>query len=106
MKTTLIIQSGQYEQAAIRVTVNHKTWRGLCRRITQLENQYSVYGDNWAGWIKPNVALASENDEWRDNHVIGGQHCFPANGWLVVDPETATHYDYMTYPDLKTKLGF
>ena len=82
MKTKLIVSNGQYETAARVVTVNHKTDRGLCRRIAQLRNEYAVYGDNWAGWIKADIAIASENDEWGDNSIIGGRWCNPANGWL------------------------
>ena len=104
MKTTLIVSSGQYETAAVKVVVNHKTWGGLCRRITQLENEHSVLGDNWAGWIKANVALASDNDKWGDNSIIGGQWCKPANGWLVV--EKSFEGPEMTYAELKEKLGF
>ena len=101
MKTTLIVSSGQYETAAMKVTVNHKTFSGLCRRITQLENEHAVHGDNWAGWIKASVALADERDEWGDNQIIGGQWCKPYNGWLTTDD----YSDGMTYKDLRRRLG-
>lgn len=103
MKTKLVVSCGQYETAAIIVNVNHKTWAGLCRRITQLENEYSVFGDNFAGWIKARVALADKNDIWGDNNIIGGQWCRPYFGWLTEEPDKADG-PYMTYPNLKKKL--
>ena len=84
MKTTLIVSSGQYETCAIKVVVNHQTERGLMRRAKQLSREHETYGDNWAGWIKANVAIASDNDTWGDNSIIGGQWCDPANGWLEI----------------------
>ena len=36
METKLIVQSGQYEESCQKITVNHKTERGLKRRIKQL----------------------------------------------------------------------
>ena len=101
MKTKLIVSSGQYETCAIIVTVNHKTWGGLCRRITQLENEHATYGDNWAGWIKASVALADERDEWGNNSIIGGRWCNPYNGWLEVDPQDGP---YMSYEQLHKNL--
>ena len=101
MKTNLIVSSGQYETAAITVTINHKTWAGLCRRITQLENEHSVYGDNYAGWIKAKVALADDRDKWGDNQIIGGRWCDPYNGWLSVDD---VYGPAMSYGDLHKKL--
>jgi len=83
MKTKLIVSSGQYETAAVTITVKHKTWRGLCRRIAQLEREYAAYGDNHQGWITADIALASDYDEWGDNNIIGGRWCKPANGWLT-----------------------
>lgn len=88
MKTKLIVSNGQYEKEAFTVTVNHKTWKGLCRRITQLENENAVYGDNWIGWIKARVALASDHDKWGNNNIIGGQWCNPNNGWLTIDSDS------------------
>ncbi len=85
MKTKLIVSSGQYETAAIIVTVNHKTQKGLLRRARQLSKKHAVYGDNWQGWINANVALASPNDKWGDNTIIGGRWCEPANGWMDLD---------------------
>jgi hypothetical protein len=82
MKTTLIVSSGQYETAAKKVVVNHKTQNGLIRRARQLSKQYATYGDNWAGWINAQVAIASDNDRWGDNSIIGGQWCEPENDWL------------------------
>ena len=82
MKTKLIVSSGQYEQAAIEITVNHKTERGLLRRARQLSKKYEVCGDNWAGWIPARVAIASDTDSWGDNSIIGGQWCDPGHGWL------------------------
>ena len=105
MKTTLIVSSGQYETSAKKIIVNHKTWSGLCRRITQLENTYAVNGDNWAGWIKARVALASTKDKWGDNSIIGGRWCQPANGWLTENPDNCDG-PYMTYPSLKKRLGY
>lgn len=104
MKTKLIVSSGQYETAAIVKTVTHKTWSGFCRRITQLENEYSVFGDNFAGWIKARVALADKNDIWGDNNIIGGRWCQPYHGFLTENPDFADG-PYMTYPNLKRKLG-
>jgi hypothetical protein len=103
MKTTLVVSSGQYETVAVTVTVNHKTFAGLCRRITQLEREYTMYGGNWAGWIPAKVALASDDDEWRDNSIAGGRRCRPANGWLT----TERHSDgpHMTYEELRAKIG-
>lgn len=104
MKTRLIVSSGQYETSAVKKTVNHKTWAGLCRRITQLENEFSVHGDNFVGWIKARVALADKNDIWGDNNIIGGRWCRPYHGWLTEEPSKADG-PYMTYPNLKKKLG-
>ena len=84
--TELIVSSGQYETAATVVSVCHTTERGLMRRARQLSNEYAVYGDNWAGWIPANIAIADpDNDEWGDNNIIGGQWCDPVNGWLDLD---------------------
>jgi len=101
METTLIVSSGQYETSAVKLAVNHKTWGGLCRRITQLENQYAVYGDNFAGWLKASVSLADSRDEWGDNQIIGGQWCQPYNGWLSVEEIDGP---FMSYDDLHKKL--
>ena len=83
MKTTLIVSSGQYETVATKIIVNHKTDRGLMRRARQLAREYAVYGDNWTGWINADVAIASDNDIWSNNSIIGGRNCEPANGWLI-----------------------
>lgn len=101
MKTKLRVSSGQYETCAITVTVNHKTWRGLCRRISQLEEEHAVDGDNWAGSIPAKVALADDNDEFGDNDIIGGQWCKPVNGWLV---DECDDFDQMSYAELKKRL--
>ena len=82
--TKLIVSSGQYETAATVITVRHRTERGLMRRAKQLSNEHAVYGDNWAGWVPARVAIASDDDVWGDNQIIGGQWCDPANGWLDV----------------------
>ena len=84
MKTVLIVSSGQYETCATKITVNHKAERGLMRRARQLSKQHAVYGDNWAGWINARVAIASDNDRWGKNEIIGGRWCEPANGWLEI----------------------
>jgi hypothetical protein len=81
-KTMLVVSSGQYETTAIKVTVKHNTERGLARRINQLRNEYATFGDNFAGWIKADVAIASPDDKWGKNSIIGGRWCEPANGWL------------------------
>lgn len=81
-KIRLIVQNGQYEQSAVSITVTCATWRGFCRRATQLQNEYAVYGDNFAGWITGDVAIAHKNDEWHKNTIIGGRSCEPVNGWL------------------------
>ncbi len=81
-ETKLVVSSGQYETAARIVTVRHSTERGLMRRARQLSREHAVYGDNWAGWIPANVAIASTADKWGDNSIIGGRWCEPANGWL------------------------
>ena len=81
--TELIVSSGQYETDAIIVKVRHTTQKGLMRRARQLSKKHAVYGDNWAGWILANVAIADpENDEWGENQILGGRWCNPANGWL------------------------
>lgn len=80
--TKLIVSHGQYEQAATTVAVKHTTESGLFRRARQLSKEYEIYGDNWAGWIPARVAIASPDDRWGDNSIIGGQWCEPANGWL------------------------
>ena len=85
MKTTLIISSGQYETCATTYTVKHKTENGLMRRARQLSREHAIYGDNWTGWINAQVAIASENDRWGSNSIIGGQWCQPANDWLDLD---------------------
>jgi hypothetical protein len=83
--TTLIVSTGQYETCATKIQVKHTTERGLMRRARQLAEEYSTYGDNWAGWIKASIAIASPDDEWGDNQIIGGRWCAPANGWLDLD---------------------
>ncbi len=80
--TKLIVQSGQYEKAGLVVPCCITTERGLMRRARQLSKEHAVYGDNWAGWIPASVAVASEDDEWANNSIIGGRHCDPTNGWL------------------------
>ena len=82
MKTTLVVSSGQYEAAAQEVVVNHKTESGLMRRARQLSREHAVYGDNWAGRINASVAIASTDDRWGKNEIIGGRWCDPANGWM------------------------
>jgi hypothetical protein len=87
-KTKVIISSGQYETSAIILTIAYTTQRGLYRRLRQLSREYSVYGDNWAGWIKAKIAIASPGkDVWGDNEIIGGMWCDPANGWLDLNEE-------------------
>jgi hypothetical protein len=81
-QTQLVVSSGQYETAAIVITVRHSTKRGLLRRARQLSRQHAVYGDNWRGWIPASVAIASPDDKWGKNSIIGGQWCQPANDWL------------------------
>jgi len=83
--TKLVVQSGQYEQVAKVVTVRHTTMRGLMRRARQLSRQHAVYGDNWAGWINAQIAIASPDDKWGKNSIIGGHWCDPANGYLTLD---------------------
>ena len=78
----LVVASGQYETSATTVAITYTTDRGLKRRINQLRQEHAVYGDNWQGWIPAQVAIASDNDRWGDNDIIGGQWCVPANGWL------------------------
>ena len=86
MRTTrLIVSSGQYETAAETIMVRHRTARGLLRRAAQLAREHAVYGDNWAGWIPAQVALASPDDTWGRNQIIGGRWCKPANGWMNLD---------------------
>ena len=82
LQTKLIVQSGQYEQSAIVVIVNHTTRLGLTRHITRLQDKHATYGDNWAGWIKASVAIAHEADKWGDNQIIGGRWCSPHLGWI------------------------
>ena len=82
MKTRLVVSAGQYEAAAVVVTVHHSTKRGLLRRARQLSREFAVYGDNWQGWISASVAIASPADTWGENSIIGGEWCEPANGWL------------------------
>lgn len=82
MKTVLIVSNGQYDTAAEKVTVNHKTESGLMRRARQLSAKHAVYGDNWAGWISARIAIADKADKWGKNSIIGGRWCNPANGWM------------------------
>jgi hypothetical protein len=82
MITKVRVQSGQYEQACTTVEINHKTERGLARRIKQLRDEYAVYGDNWAGWIKAKIAIAHDDDKFYSNQIIGGKWCEPVNGWI------------------------
>ena len=82
MKITLIVSSGQYETCAEKIEINYTTERGLYRRARQLSKQHAVYSDNWTGWINADIAIASENDRWGKNSIIGGRWCEPANGWL------------------------
>ena len=83
--TKLIVSNGQYETAAIVIKVRHTTERGLMRRARQLSKEYAIYGDNWAGWINAKIAIASPDDEWGNNQIIGGRWCDPVNGWLDLD---------------------
>ena len=102
MKTKLVVSSGQYEQVAHTVTINHRTWTGLCRRITQLRNEYASFGDNHAGWIKADIALADERDEWGNNTFVGGQWCKPYHGWLVDDDDSVSdEINRMSFDELK-----
>ena len=79
----LIVSNGQYETCATKVKIHHKTENGLMRRARQLSREHAIYGDNWAGWIRANVAIASPgNDTWGRNQIISGSWCEPANGWL------------------------
>lgn len=78
----LVVSSGQYETCATTVKVTYTTENGLLRRARQLSKQHAVYGDNWTGWINAQIAIASENDVWGDNQIVGGQWCDPANGWM------------------------
>ena len=55
-KTKLIISSGQYETSAIVKTITHTTKAGFLRRCRQLAEEFSVYGDNWTGWIPASIA--------------------------------------------------
>ena len=82
MITKLIVSEGQYETCATVVTVRHKTERGLMRRARQLSRENARYWDNWQGWHNANIAIASDDDEWGLNEIIGGRWCEPANGWL------------------------
>jgi hypothetical protein len=82
--TRLVVSTGQYEQAATIIEVRHTTQSGLLRRAKQLSQEYASFGDNFAGWIPARVAIASEDDQWGDNDIIGGRWCDPANGWLDV----------------------
>ena len=83
--TRLVVSSGQYETTARVITVRHSTAHGLLRRAAQLARAHAVYGDNWAGWIPARVALASPDDRWGSNQIIGGRWCDPANGWMDLD---------------------
>ena len=85
MKTTLVISAGQYEGATCSVVVDHKTERGLLRRARQLSREHATYGDNWAGWIPAQIAVASQGDEYFPNQIIGGESCAPATGWMDLD---------------------
>lgn len=77
-------------------------WGGLCRRITQLEREHAVYGDNFAGWLNARIALADPRDTWGNNQIIGGKWCEPYNGWLSENPEDGP--GEMGYPELYKKL--
>jgi len=98
MKTKLIVSTGQYETAAEEITVDHKSWRGLRRRISQLQKDHATFGDNFAGWIPARVALASDQDAWGNNNIIGGRWCCPVCGWLVKEQ---TDYNQMSYSELE-----
>ena len=88
----VVVSAGQYETAAETVTISWTTGRGLMRRLNQLSREHAVYGDNFAGWIKADVAFASKNDKYYKNEIIGGATCCPAGGWLDLD--------MMSYKDL------
>ena len=81
-KIQLVVSSGQYETSAMLVTVSYLTPRGLLMRARQLSRKYAVYGDNWAGWINANVAIAHPRDRWGKNQIIGGRWCEPYYGWI------------------------
>jgi hypothetical protein len=105
MKITLVVSNGQYERAAEKIQITATTYMGFCRRIDQLKKEHAVYGDNMAGWINADVALADDNDEWGDNDCIGGRWCTPANGWIVDDPEQFSGYPfYCRYQDAWAKI--
>lgn len=78
----VVVQSGQYEQNHTIVKVSYTTRSGLIRRLEQLSRQHAVYGDNWAGWINADIAIASDDDKTGPCNIIGGEWCEPANGWL------------------------
>ena len=98
MKINLVISAGQYESAAKKLKITATTYGGFCRRIDQLKKEYAVYGDNWTGWIDADVAIASKDDEWGDNDIIGGMHCTPKNGWIAEDP-SGDYRHYCSYQD-------
>lgn len=84
----IIVSSGQYETCADVITVTYTTVNGLRRRLRQLQVEHAVYGDNWAGWINAQVALAHPDDQWGPNQIIGGSWCQPRRGWLDLDEMT------------------
>lgn len=83
--TKLVVSHGQYETSAVIIKVNHATETGLMRRARQLAREYATHWDNWQGWHNANIAIASDDDVWGDNQIIGGRWCEPANGWLDLD---------------------
>jgi len=99
MKIDLIVSNGQYESAAEKITITATTFTGFFRRVDQIKKEHAVYGDNWAGWIDADVAVASNGDEWGSNQIIGGRWCHPANGWIVEDPSTSGEGRCCTYKE-------
>ena len=60
----LYVENGQYERHGQILEINAKTEKGIKRRITQLKDEYAVYGYNWAGYLKAFVCVLPEN--WED----------------------------------------
>jgi hypothetical protein len=50
---------GQYETFCHDpITVKYTTMRGLMQRAAKLRNEHATFGDNFAGWIMPDVIIS------------------------------------------------
>ena len=83
----LVVSSGQCETNAMYVTIVCTGWNGFRRRVRQLEKEYGVEGDSFAGFVRARVALADDRDVWGKCQIIGGRWCDPWRDWFDVESD-------------------